>query len=250
MTIPPWLTPAPAHPLPGVAKPVYLVYPDSSLPKGVAYIETRYRGPDVLAEPEPTYAADVWGYLIQAPDGRFKTRVFDTVPGLYDKEYLGGYYYTQRDGGQISFYTYALVDPDQPLAERAGTVFVDAVVAGEIRAMISEASYFSDYDFGVVKQKLEDEQILGLETPEKFISTLSFWWSVASTEYFFDYVPTMRKVQHRDIASFLQRFVLDNVAVVAIRMNPADYAAEADSLAAAGFATVDSSNAFWWKDGE
>jgi zinc protease len=246
----PWLAPAPAHPLPGVQAPVYLVYPDTSLPKGVAYIETRYRGPDVLAEPEPTYAADVWGYLIQAPDGRFKTGVFDTVPGLYDKEYLGGYYYTQRDGGQISFYTYALVDPDQPLAKRAGTLFVDTVVAGEIQAMVSDASYFSDYDFGVVKQKLEDEQILGLETPEKFISTLSFWWSVASTEYFFDYVPDMRKVGHRDIASFLRRFVLDNVAVVAIRMNPSDYTDEAASLEAAGFATVDSGNAFWWKDGE
>ena len=57
----PWLSPAPAHPTPGVTAPVYLVYPDSSLPQGIAYIETRYRGPDVLAEPEPTFAADEIG---------------------------------------------------------------------------------------------------------------------------------------------------------------------------------------------
>ncbi|MBU0926281.1 MAG: insulinase family protein [Spirochaetes bacterium] len=246
----PWKNPAPAHPTPGTETPVYLAYPDESLPEGIAYIETRYRGPDVLAEPAPTYAADVWGYLIQAPDGRFKTSVYDAVPALYDKDYIGGYYYTQRDGGQVSFYTYCFVDPAFPLAERAKAAFKGAVVSGEVQAMVSDAAYFSDDDYSVVKRKMEDEQILNLETPEKFIETLSFWWSVASTDYFFRYVPNMKKVQRSDIGAFLTKFVLSNVEVMAIRMNPADFAAESESLAAAGFATVSAETAFWWKDGK
>lgn len=244
----PWKTPPPAHPTPGVQQPVYLVYPDESLPDGIAYIETRYRGPDVVIEPKPTYAADVWGYLIQKPDGAFKTAVFDQVPGLYDKDYLGGYYYTQRDGGQVSFYTYCYVDKDKPLATRAQTAFRDAIT-GQIAKMASDASYFSDAEFGVVKQKLEDEQILNLETPEKFIETLSFWWSVASTDYFFNYVPNMKRVARSDVAAFLGKFVLSNVPVVAVRVNPADYKAEADAFAQAGFSTVTADTAFWWKDG-
>ncbi|PKL24683.1 MAG: hypothetical protein CVV47_09625 [Spirochaetae bacterium HGW-Spirochaetae-3] len=246
----PWESPAPAHPMPGVDAPAYLAYPDDSLPEGIAYIETRYRGPDVLSEPEPTYAADVWGYLIGAPDGRFKTNLFNEVPALYDKDYIGGYYFTQRDGGQVSFYTYCFVDPALPLADRAGKAFKDAVALGEIRAMTADPAYFSDAEFDVVKRKIEDEQILDLETPDRFISTLSFWWSVASTDYFFDYVPNMKKVQRRDIGAFLDKFVVSNVPVVAIRLNPADYTAEADSLAAAGFRIVSPDNAFWWKDGK
>lgn len=246
----PWASPAPAHPMPGVSAPVYLAYPDESLPEGIAYMELRFRGPDVIAQPGPTYAADVWGNLIQSPGGRFKTTVFDKVPALYDKDYLGGYYYTQRDGGQISFYSYCFVDPSLPLADRIQTAFQGAVVPGEIAAMASDPSYFSDSEFAVVKQRLEDEQILNLETPEQFIETLSFWWAVASTEYFFDYVPNMKRMEQADIAAFLQTFVLANVPVLALRMNPADWKNEADSLAAAGFSTVSADTAFWWKEGK
>jgi len=246
----PWETPAKAHPMPGVTKPVYLAYPDESLPEGIAYIEVRYRGPDVIMEPEPTYAADVWGYLIQAPGGRFKTNIFDTVPALYEKDYIGGYYYTQRDGGQVSFYTYAFIDPALPLAQRARTAFKDAVVAGEIKAMVTDPAYFSEAAFSIVKQKMEDEQIINLETPEKFIETLSFWWAVASSEYFFEYVPNMKKVEHKDIVAFLEKFVLSNLEVIAVRLNPADFGLESASLATAGFVTVTPETAFWWKDGK
>jgi len=212
-------------------------------------MEMRYRGPDVILEPDPTYAADVWGYLVQSPGGRYKTKVFDTIPALYQKDYIGAYYYTQRDGGQVSFYTYCFVDPALPLALRAKETFSKVAISGEIAAMASEQDYFSDAEFQVVKIKMEDEQILDLETPEQFIETLSFWWSVASADYFFAYVPRMQRVSRPDIAAFLEKYVLANVPVIAIRMNPADYKAETASLKAAGFITVSAETAFWWKDG-
>ena len=245
----PWKDPAPPHPTPGMAEPKYLVYPDESLPEGIAYLEMRYRGPDVILEPKPTYAADVWGYLIQSPSGRYKTKVFEKVPALYEKEYIGGYYYTQRDGGQVSFYTYCFVDPALPLADRARETFKDVAISGEIASMVAEQDYFSDREFDIVKTKMEDEQILNLETPEQFIETLSFWWSVSSADYFFTYVPSMQKVTRSDIASFLEKFVLSNVPVVAIRVNPVDYKAESPSLKAAGFGIVNADTAFWWKGG-
>ncbi|MBN1519376.1 MAG: insulinase family protein [Spirochaetales bacterium] len=244
----PWKVPAPAHPTPGLKAPAYLVYPDESLPKGIGYVELRMRGPDVLADPKATYAADVWGFLLQNPDGRFKKTVYDQVPALYDKDYTSAYYYTQRDGGQIFFSTYIMVDAaNAPLAQRAKDQFRGVVRDGEVKAMVSDAGYFSAQEFSVVKQKLEDEQILSLETPEKFIETLSFWWSVASTDYFFGYVTNMKKVERADIAAFLNRYVLKNVDIVALRVNPADYQAEKDALAAAGFETVSPDNAFWWR---
>ncbi len=242
----PWKAPPPAHPSPKA--PAYLAYPDESLPEGIAYMEARYRGPDVLADPAPTYAADVWGYLLQAPDGRYRTRLYDAIPALYDKDYLGAYYYTQRDGGQVSFYGYCFVDPAYPLAQRAKETFAGKALPAELKAIKEDRTYFSDEDFAIVKTKLEDEQLLGLETPERFIETLSFWWAVSSADYFFDYASSMRSVERADIGRFLDRYLLSASPVVAIRLNPADYEAEAESLAAAGFKTVTPDNAFWWKD--
>ncbi|TFG82534.1 MAG: insulinase family protein [Spirochaetales bacterium] len=244
----PWKSPAPAHPSPGLKKTAYVVYPDESLPKGIGYVEMRMRGPDVLADPKATYAADVWGYLLQNPDGRFKSEVYDKVPALYDKDYTAAYYYTQRDGGQIFFSTYLMIDAaNAPLADRAKTFFRKVVRDDEVQAMVHEDSYFASDEFGTVKQKMEDEQILSLETPEKFIETLSFWWSVASTDYFFGYVPSMKKVAPADIAAFLDTYVLKNVEIVALRVNPADFTEEKDSLLAAGFTVVSPENAFWWR---
>jgi len=242
----PWAAPPRAHPAPRA--PVFLAYPDESLPEGIAYLEARYRGPDVLVDTPSTYAADVWGYLIQAPDGRFKASVYDAVPALYEKDYLGAYYYTQRDGGQVSFYAYCFVDPAFPLADRAKKAFAGEAIPRELAAIKDDASYFPGDDFSIVKVRLEDEQIFGLETPDHFIETLSFWWAVASADYFLGYAEAMRSVTTAHIGGFIDRYLLGAEPIVALRLHPADYAIEAASLAAAGFSVITPDNAFWWKE--
>ncbi len=243
----PWVKPLPAHDTPAVSKPAYLVMPDESLPQGIAYLLLTYRGPDVIATPAPTYAADVWGFLLDNPDGRFKNAIMEKVPGLYNKDYIGASYYTQRDGGQIFFSTYFFTDPELPIAQRAIVQFKDAVVGGELTAMIEDAAYFSAEEFDMVKVKLEDQQLIGLETAEKFIESLSFWWASASTDYYFNYIANMKKVEQKDIAGFLRKYVMENKEVIVVRVNPADYEAEKTSLETAGFITVTPENAFWWE---
>ena len=94
------------------------------------------RGPDVLADPKATYAADVWGSLLQNPNGRFKNAVMESVPLLYDKDYLSAYYYTQRDGGQISFGASFFVDPTEiSLPEQSLGYFREVIRGQEVAAM-------------------------------------------------------------------------------------------------------------------
>ncbi len=243
----PWQIPLPAHDTPAVSKPAYLVMPDESLPEGIANLLLTYRGPDVIANPAPTYAADVWGFLLDNPDGKYKNAIMEKVPGLYNKDYISSSYYTQRDGGQILFSTYFFTDPELPIADRAITQFREAVVNGEITAMIRDPAYFSPEEFAMVKVKLEDQQLIGLETAEGFIETLSFWWASASADYYFNYISNMKKVQQKDIASFLQNYVVDNKEIIIVRVNPADYEAEKASLEIAGFITITPENAFWWE---
>lgn len=245
----PWANPPPAHPTPASEEPAYLIYPDESLPPGIAYMQMTMRGPDVVRDPQATFAADVWGQLIANPDGRFKNMVMELVPGLYHKNYLGAGYYTQRDGGQISFSSYFFTAADEaPIAQRAIEFFQPAIIGNEIAAMIEDPAYFSDEEFAIVKQIMEDQIILLLETPESFIENFSFWWSVASADYFFEYIPSMKEVTRSDLAAFLQKYVMENVELIAIRANPMDVDAELADLEANGFTIVDSSNAFWWRN--
>lgn len=242
----PWKSPAPAHPTPGVARSTFLVYPDDSLPAGIAYAEVKYRGPDVVADPQATYAADVWGTLLGNPDGKFVNGVYDNVPDLYEKKYINGYYYTQRDGGQVIFSTYLYTADDKPAAQRA-IQFKERVKGVEITAQRDDPAYFADAEFAIVKQKLEDDRIVSLETAEGFIESMSFWWAVSSTDYFLGYVENMLKMTPKELKAYLDRYVLKNLEVVAVRINPADYKAQAKDFADAGYTVVGPDTAFWWK---
>jgi zinc protease len=242
----PWAKPAPSHPF--VPREKSLVYSDDSMTKGMAKAEIRYRGPDVLADPQATYAADVWGTLIANPSGRFKNGVFAAAEGLYQKEYINGYYETQRDGGSINFDTYLFAVPEKSTTLRA-QLFKESVKA-EITAMVESADskkpYFTEEEFAAVKSKLEDQMILLRETPEQLIENLSFWWASANADYYFNYVQNMKKVGMKDIAQFLKKYVLMHEAVVAVRMCADDFAVEKPRAAKNRFEELTKNNAFWW----
>ncbi len=251
----PWKTMPPSHPLPSVKRPTWLIYADPSLPVGIGLIDMFYRGPDVAGDPKAattdpkaTYAADVWGTLVANPDGKFKTNIMKNVPDLYDKNYISAGYFTQRDGGQINFSTAFKLDPTKPAWERAQVHFKEQVRGVEIEKMRNApASYFSKEEFESVKTKLEDERIAELETADGFISTLSFWWAVASADYFFGYLDNMKKVGPEDIRAFLFKYISKNLEIVSLRLSPDDFEREQKTAATRGFETISAENAFWWK---
>ena len=118
------------------------MYADSQMYEGFAYVEIVFRGPDVLADPASTYAADTWGKFLEDPNGRFKTSIFQKVPGLYKKEYIWAYYLTQRDGGMVSFSTYLLVSKSKPTGQRV--MELAAAIQQELSAMTTDPGYFTE----------------------------------------------------------------------------------------------------------
>jgi len=219
-----------------------LVYADPAMYQGISTVSMRFRGPDVTADPYATFAADVWGTLIGSPTGRFKNSVFEKVPGLYEKEYISGYYYTQRDGGVILFDTFLFSEGN---AADTALQFTEAVQE-EMRAMAEEKDYFSEEEFEIVKQKLIDQQIYIMESPESFIQNLSFFWAVADTDYFFSYIPTMRSMKSDDLSAFLNRYINSRNFITAVRMNKADYEKQASTFKDRGFEEITKANAYWW----
>jgi zinc protease len=234
---------------PGIA----LVYPDDNYYQGIAQLRLGWRGPDVLAQTADTYAADVFASLISSPVGRFKADLMKSGLGLYDPEYIGLSYPTSRDGGAFRFSAYlaATGDPKEGnVLDRAEAL--RKFLAAEFAAIAKDpAAYFGADALGKAKAKLIDGNLLSAEVAESFVTSgLSFWWSVATTDYFFGYEGNCRKVSWAEISSLVERYLLDAPSACLVRIRADAYAAGPDSAArekALGYVEIGPDNAFWWQ---
>jgi zinc protease len=239
----PWAEPlAPQAPL---EKDVLLVFPDEQMYNGVAEVAVRFRGPDVLEDTAATYAADVWGKLIEDPNGKLKADIFSKVPGLYKKEYIAAYYITQRDGGFIDFTTYMLLSGKADTMSRA--VALKNAFLEETAAMAADASYYKDSDYFILKTKLADERILERETVGGFIGSLSFWWASATTDYYLGYADKLASMGFAEITAFLKKYIIGKNSVLSLRVNPQDFESEKAAAEKAGFTVLTKENAYWWE---
>lgn len=232
---------------PAAKEPIYLVFPDPRFPEGIAEVDVMMRGPDALRNMEYTYAADVWGGLIEPPTSKYRLNMVDRVPQIYDKTAIGAYYFTQRDGGEIGSWN-TVVTGEKPIAEVAQDL--QKAFLEETKAIIADKDYFAPEEYELVKRQLEDDKIWKLENPVNFVdSELSFWWAASSAKYYFGYIDNMKKTTKTDIDKFLNDYIVNNVPFVFVMINPNDYQKEKTQLKKAGFKEVTFENAFWWKDG-
>jgi zinc protease len=245
----------PQGPIPAGVK---LVYPDENFYRGVAQVEFRWRGPDVLRQTKDTYVSDVLLFLLTSPVGRFKDALMEKGPGLYDAEYIDFGYPTARDGGAFQFQTFL------ELGEGAAGPSIERVE--KLRALVLEEfatiardpeAYFGPVELEKAKTKLIDQNILSMEVASSFLTgTLTFWWSVATTDYFYGYEDECRKVSYADIADLIRRYLTgaspDRAPAVAsaLRLREDAYEEEAglaEAVKTSGYLVVGPDNAFWWQ---
>ncbi len=238
--------PVNASPHPLLKADVYRVYADDSMHKEIALVDIRFRGPDVLDQTADTYAADLWLSLLEDPDGPFLNNIFKKVPGIYKKEATSASYYTQRDGGIVYFRTYLRMLPGQNLPKRV--LEVKNVILEEMQLIASDPEYFSEEDFALIKTRFEDQMLLNRETSEQFTDSLSFFWSTASTAYYYGYLDNMKKVTRSAVASFVKEYVLSKKSVLGVMCNPAVWQAEKSNFKKARFSEITPQNAFWWQE--
>ncbi len=230
-----------------------LVYPDDQYYQGIAQVQLHWRGPDVLRQTKDTYTSDVFLFLLSSPVGRFKSDLMKSGPGLYDPEYISFNYPTARDGGDYQFGAYLTVeDPakegnvlDRAEALRQALKDEFALIAKD------PAAYFGADQLEKAKAKLIDQNLLSEEVASSFVTdSLTFWWSVATTDYFFGYEANCRKVSWADISDLIGRYLGSAPSAAEVRIRSDAYAADpkaVDREKALGYAEIGPDNAFWWQ---
>ena len=242
----PWAKALPPSPKPGVTRPTWIVFPDPSLPEGIGAFEARYRGPDLGTDSGSSYAADLWSALLAKPAGRFKSALMKNVPKLYGDDSISAAYMAQRDGSWISVSAYFLADPAQSAVDRA-RAFKERSRGFEMTSMRGDPSYFSAADYIAARKRLLDARALSLDSAANMVDALAYWWASASVDWFLGYPEALEKCGQKELASFIDTYVMRNLEIVAVRMNPADFAKEKKSFDSAGFEVIGPANAFWWK---
>jgi zinc protease len=233
---------------------IALVYPDEDYYQGVAQAQLRWRGPDVLRQTKDTYTSDVFLFLLSSPVGKFKTDLMKSSLGLYDPEYIAFNYPTARDGGNYQFAAYFLAsDP----AKRGN--ILDRMEA--LRKLLKDEfaqiekdpeAYFGAGELDKAKAKLIDQNLLSEEVASSFVtSSVTFWWSVATTDYFFGYEDNCRKVSWADISDLIKHYLAAAPSAAALRIRSDAYAADtaaAEREKALGYTEIGPDNAFWWQN--
>lgn len=224
----------------------YRVMPFDQCSPQIAQIQVQFRGPDAAYDIDSTYAADVLGYLFQDPEGIYKkTIISKQFLGVPDPDYTWENYITRRESGIIEFGAVVL-SPDQLLPQRAQQ-FLSTIQNEIVAKIVADKTTFTSEQFKTVKQSAEDNRILETEKAKDFLSSLRFWWIADSADYYYSYNKKMSEVEWSQIASFLNKYIVDKYPLVTVLVNPSVYEAQKKAFADAGFVEITTDNAFWWR---
>ncbi|MGX5817004.1 M16 family metallopeptidase [Chitinophaga lutea] len=163
-------------------------------------------GPDTRKDEKGTIVADVFSYILSQKNSKFQKALVD-----------GGYaldanisYYTQKYVGPIS--VFFIPNPDK---------FKESFKAlqKEIDQFDSD-DYFTDEQLETAKIKLANGEKFGSEATSNYVHTLSFWWCSASLDYYFNYVPEIKKVTRKDVQDYVRKYIKGQPSVKGLLLSP------------------------------
>jgi len=180
--------PLPEHPPLEAPKAVIVEQPIQAVAVSIAW-----HGPDTENDPEATYAADVFSFILNQEGSAFQKALVDS--GLTLGASIS--YYTQRNVGPISISFQTTPDKVQPALE---------AVAAEIEKF-DDPDYFSDEQIETAKTLLEVSDIYSREKTSSWVHTLSFWWSSAGLDYYLGYIENLRAVTREDMTRYVETYI-------------------------------------------
>lgn len=220
-----------------------IVYSNPTISDSFVSIRYTLRGPDGEDEQSDTYPADVWGNLLDDPNGKFSNMfVNNKILSIPDSDYIGAGYYTQRTSGMINFNAYCMNDGN-PVEK--GEEFI-RVIENDITDMMLNDSDFTK-NIKSAEQKLEDSRIYELETATGILSSLSFMFASCDADYFFNYDEKISNVTEDDVRNFVKKYINQKKGVLFVSVSPNVFEKYKDDFEKNNYSVITSDNAFWWK---
>ena len=176
-------------------------------PINLVQVNYQWHGPSVSLDPEATYAADVFIYILSQDQSRFQRRLVES--GLAQS--AGFSYYTQNYTGPIAV---SIASTEEKVKEAM------KVLWNEIQAFDSP-DYFTDEELETAKAYLRVEHLYDAEETNEWTHTIGFWWSTTGgLDYFRGYLDNLSQVTREDIQNFVRTYIKGKNYVLGVAANP------------------------------
>ena len=175
-------------------------------PVSAVSVMIQWQGPSVGADPDATYAADVFSDVLNDPASGFQQRLVDS--GLWQG--VGVNYYTLNNVGPITIS--GQTTPDKLAAALAA---LDKEMAGFVNP-----AYFSTEEMEAAKASRAVSSAFGIERASGLTHTIGFWWSVKDLDYFMGYVDNMAQQTVGDLVGYARKYIVGKPRVVGVLLSP------------------------------
>lgn len=243
-TADPWKTPSAPFPKPGVSRPTLMVFADASIQQGQALIEMRYRGPDVASNRQA--AAEVWAEMTSQPASRLVQALVKGLPKASLPSLIFARYLPSRSASWFSVSARVTLAAKENLADTILT-FKEIVRGSEMYAMKTNPSYFTPKDYESAKVAIQKKRDDMLTSPMEASAAIAEAWILGGSQWLQSWAARIAAVTNKDMMAFADEYFMKNLEVVAVRLEPGDFAARKKSFDAYGFEIISDQKAFWWK---
>lgn len=241
----PWPASLAVLPKPGVTRPTFLVFSDSSIPAGQMRVEMRYRGPDP-SNTKDYQAALLLERLTDDPASRFQTAVAKGLPKGTSPENLRIVYTPSRNSSWLAIQSDLTVPSGKKPADIV-FAFKELVRSTELYTMKINPSYFAAAQYQNARTSLLEEKMADAGDPMQSARHMATLWSYGIAPFIQQESDAIAKCGQKEIASLVDTYVQKNLEVVMVRIDPKLYEATTKSFSAYGFETVSPQNSLWWK---
>jgi zinc protease len=241
----PWPASMAVFPKPGVTRPLFLVFPDSTMPSGMMQVELRYRGPDPK-ETSSFTALRMLEELANAPTSRFNAAIRKGMPKGAEPKEVRIAYSPNRNASWLSI----IASIPLPAGEKPTDIvfsFKELARGTELYMIKSNPAYFSSSEYQAARQSLLEKNMAIQSDPLDAAAHAAALWSWGIPSFIFQETDTIMKTAQKELAQAVDTYIQKNLEVVTVRLNPDLYEASKKVFSSNGFEAVTAQNAFWWR---
>ncbi|MFN0120726.1 MAG: M16 family metallopeptidase [Blastocatellia bacterium] len=173
-----------------------------------ATIFTSWHGPSTDVDAPGTYAADVFSFIVNQPDSKFRRALVES--GITTFSGIG--YLTQRNVGPIQITSQTT--PDK-LKQAMATINAEIV-------KFDAPDYFTDEQLESARTLIDVNEVFSREKPSEYAHSISFWWASSGLDYYGGYIENVRRVTRADIQKFVRRYIKGKFRVTGVMLPEAE----------------------------
>ncbi|MEP6748316.1 MAG: pitrilysin family protein [Bacteroidota bacterium] len=171
----------------------------------VPVLQMGWMGPDTRNDIKNTIVADVFSYILTQKNSKFQKALIDSGYALN----TGINYATQQHIGPITLF----------MVPNPAKFNASFKVLQQQLNQFDAPDYFTDEQIATAKIKLANGEKYGSEVTSNYAHTLTQWWSIASLDYYFNYIDEINKINRADLENYVRKYIKGKPCVKGLALN-------------------------------